>query len=130
MRILNSKDPDISLKLIPFFIPEDQTRLEMGLELYGRLKSEPDNTLCLVAIENDIGQAMMIAYERERDVFVWQAWSRSGFKYQMTIFNGLISWAKSLGKDKLVAGIPERKRKFFERRYGFKPSGEVMEREI
>jgi hypothetical protein len=119
MRIYNAKDPDISLKLIPWFVPGNQTPIDIGWELHERLREKPDETFCSIAIENDTIQAVLIAYVRKREVWLWQAQSRSGFKYSKYIFEGLKHWSRSRGRKKIRMGTPTR-HKAFERAWGFK----------
>jgi len=132
MRLLNTKDPDMSLILIPWFIPSNRTYLETGWSLHERLRETPEDTFCCVAIEKGIIKAVLIAYVDEGHVHIWQARTSVGFKYQNTMLFGLITWSKTKGYSKLTAGVPEKnKRKFYERRYGFKYCGNNrMERRI
>lgn len=118
MRILNSKDPDISLKLLPWFVPANQTPMDIGWELHERLRENPDETFCSIAIENDMIQAVLIAYVMKRCVWLWQAQARRGFKYSSFMFNGLKHWSRSRGRKKIRMGVLER-HKVFERKWGF-----------
>jgi hypothetical protein len=120
MRLLNTKEPEISLALVPWFIPDNQDPLDMGWELHERLRTKPDETFCLIAIENNIIQAILIAYTRKRDVWIWQVHARNKFKYGMLMFDGLYRWAIRKKKKKIRgATYNERYNKLFERKYGF-----------
>jgi len=120
MIIWNCKDESIAMRLIPWFLPANQTPLDMGWELHERLREKPDDTFCLVAIEKNIIQGMAIAYVRKRDVWLWQAHVRKGFKYTKMLFDGLKIWAKSKKRRKIRMGVFE-KQDAFQRRWGFKP---------
>jgi len=122
VRIWNCKDYEwASLWLVSWFVPTDQNPIDMGWKLHQRLKENPNDTLCLVAIEKDIIQAVLIAYTRKRDVWLWQAHGRKGFRFSKLMFNGLISWAKGKNKKRIRCGVTEeRNRKLYELKYGFK----------
>ena len=121
MWIWNCKNYEwASLALISWFIPTNQNPLEMGWELHERLRENPDDIFCVVAIERNIIQAILIAYIRKRDVWLWQAHARKGFEYSKMIFNGLKIWSKLRKRKRIRMGVHE-KRNAFQRRWGFKP---------
>lgn len=122
MRIWNCKDYEwASLSLISWFVPANQEPLAMGWELHERLREKPDDTLCLVAIENSIIQAVLIAYKKKRVVWLWQAHARKGFRFSKLMFGGLVSWAKSKNMKRIKCSVSEeRNRKLYELKYGFK----------
>lgn len=127
MRLLNIKDPEFVIKLVPWFVSSSQSRQDIMCELYQRLKDKPDETFVCMAIENNIGQALLVAGCREDNVGIWQARARAGFGYQKLLLYLLSVWAKSKGYTKLTAGVSDKRRqKFFERKYGFKMCGEGM----
>jgi len=131
MRFERLTDPNFaSLVAIPWFIPEGQNPLAMGWELYQRLKGEPENTFCLMAVENNIPQALLLAYVKDANVvWVWQAHAKSGFKYSRSMFTGLIEWARAKGVGKLRCGTL--RGDALGKRYGFRPCGkDEMERII
>jgi hypothetical protein len=130
LRILNTKDPNISIALLPWFVPNDQSRLEIGWELHERLKDRPDDTLCLIGIENNNWQIMCIAYTDDDCVWVWQVRALPGFKYQRIFEDALATWAGVKGKRTLKMKCLKRLRKFFTRRYGYRPCGSYMERKL
>jgi hypothetical protein len=92
----------------------------MGWELHRRLKTQPDDTLCLIALENNIIQAVMIAFLRKRDTWLWQAHARKGFRFSKLMFNALKNWSKSKMRKKIRMGVYEKK-ELFQRKWGFKP---------
>lgn len=121
MRIWNCKDYEwASLALMPWFIPANQKPLDMGWELHERLRENPDDTLCLVAIEESIIQAILIAYVRKRDIWLWQAHSRKKFKFSKLMFNLLKNWGKTKKRKRLRMGTYEKK-DAFQKRWGFQP---------
>ena len=120
MRLLNNKDPEFALWLISWFVPANQDPVDMSWKLHERLKENPDDTLCLIAIEKSIIQAILIAYTRKRDVWLWQAHARKGFGFSKLMFSLLKNWTKSRNRRKIRIGIYE-KQEVFQRRWGFKP---------
>jgi len=120
MRIWNCKDERIAMRLIPWFVPYKQDPMYMGWELHERLRENPNDTFCIVAIEKSIIQAILIAYVRKRDIWLWQAHTRKGFEYSKMIFNGLKIWSKLRKRKRIRMGVHE-KRNAFQRRWGFKP---------
>lgn len=134
MRLLNCKDPIISQVLLPWYVPVDKTELEIGWELNQRLKNNPDDTFCCVAIENNRIQGFLVAYCRESDVFLWQARSNTKHpksrEYVDLIFYGLAQWAKAKGYNRFCASSP--RNKALKRRLGFVDTDnpEIIGREI
>ena len=121
MWLLNNKNPDFAIWLVPWFIPVNQDPINMSWKLRQRLKETPDDTLCLVAIEKNIIQAVLIAYTRKRDVWLWQAHGRKGFRFSKLMFNGLIHWTRGKSKKRIRCKVTnERNRKLYELKYGFK----------
>ena len=122
MRIWNCKDYEwASLALIPWFVPANQEPLNMAWELHERLRENPDDTLCLVAIEKNIIQAVLIAYKKKRIIWLWQAHARQGFKFSKLMFNGLVSWAKGKKISRIKCSVSDEKnRRLYELKYGFK----------
>jgi len=123
VRILNSKNPQIAVKLYPWFLPtQTETRMQIACELAQRLQEKPDRTLCLVAIERDIARAVLIAHVSEKyrkSVWLWQSQAELGFRYSGLMFDALKQWAKSKGAKQICMGSQEHE-KAFERRWGFK----------
>lgn len=133
MRIWNCKNYEwASMALVPWFVPTNQDPLDMGWKLHERLRENPDDTLCLIAIEKNIIQAILIAYVRKRDIWLWQAHARKGFRYPRLMFNLLKNWSKTRKRKKIRMGIYEKK-DAFQRRWGFKSclwNRNVMEQKL
>lgn len=122
MRIWNCKNYDFaSMALVPWFVPANQEPLAMGWELHERLRENPDDTLCLIAIEKSIIQAILIAYKKKRVVWIWQVHTRKGFRHSKVMFNGLVSWTKSINIKRIKCEVNEEKnRRIYTIKYGFK----------
>jgi len=121
MRFLKADNPNVALYLLPWFVPTNQNPLDMLTDLHERLTNKPEDTFCLIALKGRIVQAVLIAYRRKKDVFIWQAHARKGFKYSKMIFNGLIYWARGKGLRRIKANVSERRnREMYTRRYGFR----------
>ncbi len=122
--IIQTKWPSISLYLMPYYVPVDkQLRSDIGWELNQRLKDNPDETFLEIAYlpRDSTLQAMLIAYVEEKRVWIWQARSMRGFKYQKVMLGGLIEWARTKGIEQIRCKVSkERNRKLYERKYGFK----------
>ena len=103
MTLYRLTKPRVSLELIPFYVPNNQTRLEIGWELFKRLRDKPEDTFCLAAVEDTL-RAMVIAYVWKGDCHIWQAYAEPGFEYSKLMFDRLISWAKEKGLTKLTTG--------------------------
>ena len=132
MRFCHPKDPEVSLVLMPWFIPSDKTHLEIGWELHEKLRKSPDDTFCFVAVKNCTIQAVLIAYVRKEknDIFIWQARAKAGFRYSKIVFAGLVKWAQERGFHKLRAGMDKKRQRCFKRLYGFVPVNGEIERNI
>jgi len=127
MILWNAKNPELaSIALIPWFVPDGTHPIEMACELVGRLEKKPDETFCLIAHENNIIQAMLVAYRSKRKtVFLWQACQRPGFRFTKLVFEYFKQWAKALGCKEIRMKTPNRKRAF-QKRWGFEPHRDYM----
>ena len=125
MRFLIVQNPDMALVLVPWFVPVDQAREDIYLDLIHRLKYNPDETFVCLAIENDLIKGMVIAYCRIKDVFIWQVrTSKDVSRYIVDlVFNGVCHWARSRGFNR-VSTVPNRAKKIWQRRWGFRESEE------
>lgn len=123
MRFWITKNPKVALILIPWFVPVNQTREEMYLELRHRLAYNPDETLVCLIIDNDLIKGMGIAYCRYNDVFIWQASTSKDIPRSIvdSAFRGILHWSKSKGFG-CVSGMPNRAKKIWLRRWGFMES--------
>lgn len=117
MSIIKTQDPNVSIYLLPWYIEGDMTRFEIGVNLYERLINDPDNTFVSVAVDDNNVKAVLIAYVRDNDVFIWQAKAKPGFKGTREMFDDLIVWAKNKKKDRLATHSP--RNKCVMRRWGF-----------
>lgn len=119
MRIDRYTDPDISYVLYPWYVEVNQTKEEIGFELYTRLKNNPEETFIIVLSEGLIIRGFLVAYVRYNDVFIWQARTTRP-QYSKIGFNIIVKWAENLGKNKIriIAGS-KTLRRFFSRKYGF-----------
>ena len=125
MRILNTKNPEIAVLLIPWYVPVEKSPVDICLELRQRLTERPEDTFCAVAIEDNVGHAMLLAYVNDDHVWLWQARARAGFKYGRILFNGVTEWARSKGYKQLRMGTSQGRMRAYQRRYGFKPVKEM-----
>ena len=125
MRFWVTKNPRVALMLIPWFVPVDQTRKEIYLELTHRLTYSPDETFVCLAVEDDLIKGLVIAYCRKNDVFIWQASKDKGVSPKVVdcVFEGIAYWAKGRGYNK-ITGYPNRAKKIWARRWGFQESVE------
>ncbi len=124
IKFWNIKNPDIAQKLIPWYIPRDENRLDIGWELHQRLKKNPDDTFCLLAMDDLVCLGVMLAYTRKNDVWCWQARGTPQCShYSKEAFQRLMKWTREKGFDKIkIDARDERTAKCLARRYGFKPS--------
>jgi len=132
MRFLTTKNPDIAYILVPWYVPVNQSREDIFLETYERLKYTPDEMFVCLAVDNDVIKGMVMAFCRYNDVFLWQARSEGlARKYVDRAFDGLCLWAKSKGFDRIVT-VPNRAAKLWQRRWGFKqqPNSNELYKEI
>lgn len=125
-----TQKPEVALVLLPWFVPVDQTREAMYLELRYRLTYHPDETFVCVALDGDTIKGMAIAYCRQHEVFVWQAAAANDVSSEVVdaALKGIVCWARSKGFSKIVA-IPNRARELWVRRWGFQES-RANEREV
>lgn len=133
MIIRREKNPDMAFRLMPFFIPYHQTPEEMAVELNDMMKNNIDETFVIIATENGICKALIIAYTRpkNKDVWLWQGRAKSGFRYSNHMMNGIFYWTKSKGYDRLSCGVNRRTALLLSRKYGFIKSDRIlMERKV
>ena len=114
------KNPNVALMLVPWFVPVNQKLEDMMLELYDRLKNDPDDTFVCLVIQDDLIKGMVIAYCRAMDVFIWQARNQGLARATVDrVLDGLYHWAKAKGFGRITT-IPNRAAKLWERRWGFR----------
>jgi hypothetical protein len=125
MMFTRLKDPKDSIELIPMFVPVDQTREEIYLELRSRMKYDPDDTYVVVLIDGGKVKGLVVAYTREHDVFAWQVRKDPDVPAKVLdmAFDGLKDWARGKKKHRINAvPLPNRPRKLWHRRWGYKDS--------
>jgi len=131
MEVLNCKNPDIVSYLAPWFVPAEKSIVDMCVELRDRLETKPQETLCLLAMENKTCHGILISYKFKDCVWIWQARARAVWdehypseNYTMEVFNLTVEWAKLIGAKSIKMKCKGKGlRRFFQRRYGFKPLG-------
>lgn len=112
--------------LIPWLIPTESIDVmveKLRTRLRGRL------SFCAIALDNDVIQAVLIAYITDGHVWLWQAHARKGFKYSRTMMDGLKHWTRFKGLREIRMGTDKKKRAF-QRRWGFIPDGDEMRLQI
>lgn len=116
-------DPNMAVQLVPWFVPENETVQDMLLFLYDRLANCSDETFLCLGVENDIIKGIAIAYKAGEEVFIWQATAAKGVKpYQVDeLFDEIKKWARTIGCRR-ISCIPNRAKRIWERRWGFKQS--------
>lgn len=120
-------NPDAAIALVPWLIPVNQSREEIALELFDRMKYNQDETFVITVMSGGILKGMAVAFCRDDDVFLWQARNEGLTQKQVDIgFKIICDWAKKEGFNKLVT-IPNRQAEIWIRRWGFQVSetGEV-----
>ena len=132
MKILRVLNPEISVQLIPWYVPDDKTPIEIGMELDQRMREDSDNTGVFVAVKNGYLKAMLIGYMEGETLFVWQARKSKDMDRPRLIFHELCRWAKAKGAKKAqLKSSDKRVRRMYKRKYGFTPlGGPLMERTI
>ena len=121
MIIVNCKNPEIAIKLLPHFVEVDQDKYDISKELFERLLNNPDETLCLVWSEKQGFDGYAIAYKYEDKVRFWQARASSQLKRGKFLFDLIVSWAKSKNVKQMTCGaMNARIARFLTRKYGFK----------
>jgi len=127
VKYLRVTNPDVVLTLVPWFVPVNQSREDIFLELRDRLIHQPEDTFVLVVVSQRIIKGFVAAYARTKDVFLWQARSEGLTRKYVDIgFNAVCNWTRKKGFNKLVT-IPNRATKIWARRWGFKEAknGEI-----
>ena len=130
MKITNCKDPEMVSYLAPWFVPVEKSVVEICIELKGRLKNNPEDTLCLVFSEEQVCQAMVVAYKGKDCVWVWQAGARPGFKHSKTAFSLLEKWAEFVGVKEIRTKATKRLSRFLRKKFNFKPSNGELTYEL
>ena len=122
MKITNCKEPEIVSYIAPWFVPREKSIVEICTELKERLNEKPDETLCLIATEEQICQAVLVAYKENGYVWVWQARAKRGFPHSKVLFELLKKWAEMMGVTELRAKSSRRVAAFLKKKYKFTSS--------
>ena len=120
MEVIRTSNPDAAFALLPFYVPDNQTREQIAEELFARLCNAPDDTLLVVGRENNKIKFMSISYVHDDEVFCWQAYHDKTVsrKWVDLVFGMIQGWAKVKNKKRITA-IPNRNPKLWKRRWGF-----------
>lgn len=133
LKIERTTAPVDALILRNWYVPTDQTRLEIVVELFKRMACDADNTLVLLATKD--GELMGVAVsfiERSGRLFFWQGRSRGlSMKEVDMVIEASYDWAREKGVT-TAATVPNRSKKLWERRWGFQevPGSSEMVKEI
>lgn len=130
MFLWNCKNYEIYPYIAPWLVPEPgKSLVDMCVELKNRLKNNPDDTLCAIAIEDKVCHAILIAYIYKEITWLWQARTGERFvKYSLYSFDSLKHWSRAKGTKEIRMRPIEKLRRYFERRYGFRSldNGEMV----
>lgn len=123
MVYIETKNPEVALTLMPWFLTNEQSREDTYLELSERLEENPDETFVCLVLDDKIIKLMAIAYCRYKDVFVWQARKSADLSSKMVdkVFDKLKDWARKKGFNR-ISTIPAKPKKVIYRRWGFEDS--------
>ena len=132
MKILRITNPEISVHLLPWYVEDNKTQLEIGMELNDRMRENPDDTCVLLAIKDGYLKGVLIGYLEDDYLFIWQAKKSKDMDRPRLILHEMCRWAKQNGKKKIVIGSSNKRvRRLYKRKYGFTPStGIYMERAL
>jgi hypothetical protein len=123
MKITRTTNPDISIHLIPWYVEDDQTALEIGMELNDRMTENPDDTCVLVATDKGYMKAMAVAYIEGDRMIIWQGKKSKDMSNPRLMFHELYKWGRGRGAEKAVLGSPDKRvRRLYKRKYGYKPT--------
>ena len=131
MNIVRVRHPDISVYLIPWFVEDGQTAVEVGMELNDRLRQKPDDTCVMLAIDKGYLKGVLVGYIEQDYLFVWQARKSKDMDRPRLIFHCLCEWSKTRGVKKArLVSHDKRIRRLYKRKYGFTHIGDgLMEKE-
>ena len=113
----------MAVQLVSWFEPVDQTLEEMLLMLHDKLETQGEDTYLSLAVEDDTVKGMTIAYKAGDEVFIWQATASKGVSSAIVdeAFDNIKQWARDKGC-KRISGVPNRAKRIWQRRWGFKQS--------
>ena len=132
MKIIRITNPEISVHLLPWYVEDNKTPLEIGMELNDRMRENPDDTCVLLAVDKGYIKGVLIGYMDSTSLFVWQARKSKDMNRPRLIFQRLCEWGKQKNADKVqLISDDKRVRRLYKRKYGFTHIGEgLMEKEL
>jgi len=130
MKIIRVTNPEISIQLLPWYVEEDRTAMEIGMELNDRMIESPNDTCVLAAIDKGFMKAMIVGFIEEDYLFIWQAKKSKDMDRPRLVFHRLCEWGKQKGISKIkLVSQDKRIRRLYKRKYGFHHIGDgVMEK--
>lgn len=129
LKIERTTNPVNAIVLRNWFVPVDQSRLGIVVEVFRRMALDANNTLVLCASRNDVLMGMSVSFIQENGrMFIWQARSKGLDRSEVDMgMQVMYDWARKKGVH-LVATVPNRSKKLWTRRWGFKeiPNSDEM----
>lgn len=133
IEFLRDSDCDNAFDYWDWFVTVDQSRLEIATELYQRMRDYPDTTMVLRTYKNSEPAGLAIAFvESNGRLFFWQGRSIGLTSRQVdATIEVVYDWARKMGVTQ-VATVPNRAKKVWVRRWGFKetPGSDELTKEI
>ena len=127
MNITRVTNPEVSIHLLPWYVEDDMSALEIGMELNDRMTGYPDETCVLVATDKGCLKAVLIGYIEKDYLFVWQGKKSKDMKQPRLIFHKMCEWGKSKGVERARLGSHDKRvRRMYKRKYGFASVGGVL----
>jgi len=133
MKIQRVIKPEMAIVLMPWFVPVDQSREEILVILADKLKNDFENTLVLIAVDNDKVRLFTAVFkDTDSSTYLWQARSSVGFRGSMDILKLIEQWARDKKCSELTAGtaIKGRRLQAIMRKYNFRHCGGKLIKEI
>ena len=132
MKIVQIKNPDASIYLMPWFVEGNQDIVQIGYQLNERMIESPETTYVAVAIDKGYIKAFIAAYIENEEVLIWQFKKSKDMNQPRQMEHKLYEWARPRGATKAVLGVADKRiRRLYRRKYGFTPrSGIYMEKPL
>lgn len=132
MKIIRIKNPEISIWLLPWYVEDDKTVLEIGMELNDRMQNEPDNTCVLLAVDKGYLKAVLVGYLDGNKLIIWQGKKSKDMNRMHLLGHKLYKWAREHGATKAVLGSSDKRvRRLYKRKYGYHSiGGPLMEKSL
>ena len=120
MKYIRVTNPDISLHLMPWYIADDETEIEVGMRLNDRMTDEPDDTYVLLAEDKGYLKAMLIGVLDGENLLVWQFKKTKDMNTPRQMEKKMYDWARKKGAIRIVLGSKDKRlRRLYRRKYGF-----------